>query len=130
MLGHGWRESGLRQRRGAAGTGCADHRPLRASVSGRAGALHARWREWCTHDNQHVLRWGALDAQRGLIDLWEQIAWLAGVLAARDYPLDRLAISLELGAEVLDEQLGAGAAGAAQELRGAAGILAGYQASM
>jgi len=87
------------------------------------------WREWCTHDNQHVLRW-ALDAQRGLIDLWEQIAWLAGVLAARDYPLDRLAISLELGAEVLDEQLGAGAAGAAQEPRGAAGNLAGYQASM
>ena len=87
------------------------------------------WREWCTHDNQHVLGW-ALDAQRGLIDVWEQIAWLAGVLAARDYALSTgspsasswarrcWTSSLVLGPPVR------------QELRGAAGILAGYQASM
>lgn len=81
------------------------------------------WREWCTHDNQHVLRW-AIDAQRGLVDLWEQISWLARVLDARDYPLDRLARSLELAADVLDEHVGAGVAGAASELRAAASRLA------
>ena len=79
----------------------------------------AEWREWSTHDNQHVLRW-AIDAQHGLVDLWEQIAWLARVLAARDFPLDRLARSLELVADVLDERAGAEAAGAVAELRLAA----------
>jgi len=77
------------------------------------------WREWSTHDNQHVLRW-ALDAQRGLVDLWEQVAWLARVLAARDFPLDRLARSLELVADVLDECADLQATGAVTELRAAA----------
>ncbi|MEA2126577.1 MAG: hypothetical protein QOI80_3359 [Solirubrobacteraceae bacterium] len=77
------------------------------------------WREWCTHDNQHVLAW-ALDAQAGLTDLWEQISWLARVLEARDYPLDRLARSLELGGDVLDERVGAATAEAAKELRAVA----------
>jgi hypothetical protein len=77
------------------------------------------WRDWCTHDNQHVLRW-ALDAQRGLADLWQEIAWLAGLLNARGYPLDRLARSLQFGADVLDQRVGPAAAGAVQELRTAA----------
>ncbi|HVF77475.1 MAG TPA: hypothetical protein VNA28_04180 [Solirubrobacteraceae bacterium] len=77
------------------------------------------WRQWCTHDNQHVLGW-AIDAERGLVDLWQQISWLARVLAARDYPLDRLARSLELAADVLHERVGTDAARAVPELRAAA----------
>ncbi len=80
------------------------------------------WRDWSTHDNQHVLRW-ALDAQRGLVDLWAQIAWLARILEARDFPLDRLARSLELAADVLAERAGTTAAPAAAELRAAAARL-------
>jgi hypothetical protein len=83
-----------------------------------------RWREWCTHDNQYVLRW-AIDDQRGLADLWQQVSWLARVLDARGYPLDRLARSLELGADVLDERVGPAAAAAVNVLRGAAAKLAG-----
>jgi hypothetical protein len=83
-----------------------------------------RWREWCTHDNQYVLRW-AIDDQRGLADLWQQVSWLARVLDARGYPLDRLARSLELGADVLDERAGPAAAAAVNELRVAAAKLAG-----
>jgi len=81
------------------------------------------WRAWCTHDNQHVLRW-AIDAQRGLADLWQEIAWLARVLEARGYPLDRLARSLELGADVLEERAGSSAGGAVKELRVAAAKVA------
>ncbi|MEA2168599.1 MAG: hypothetical protein QOF76_1899 [Solirubrobacteraceae bacterium] len=75
------------------------------------------WRAWCTHDNQHVLR-GALDAQRGLADLPEQIAWLARLLDARGYPLARLARNLDLTADVLAESVGGAVGGAAAaELR-------------
>jgi hypothetical protein len=45
---------------------------------------------------------------------------LARVLEARDYPLDRLARSLELGGDVLDERVGAATAEAAKELRAVA----------
>ena len=81
------------------------------------------WREWCTHDNQHVLRW-AIDAERGLADLWQQIAWLARLLEARGYPLDRLARSLELAADILEERVGPAATDAAKELRVAAAKVA------
>jgi hypothetical protein len=57
-------------------------------------------RAWCVHDNQHVLHWSVLDA-RGEMALQEQVAWLARVLEAREFPLDRLARSLELAAEVV-----------------------------
>jgi hypothetical protein len=81
------------------------------------------WRDWCTHDNQHILRW-AIDAERGLADLWQQISWLARVLDARGYPLERLARSLQLGADVLHQRVGVLTAGAAKELRAAAAKLA------
>jgi hypothetical protein len=57
---------------------------------------------WCVHDNQYVLHWALLDAQ-GATSLADQIAWLARILAARDFPLDRLARDLELCADVVEE---------------------------
>lgn len=81
------------------------------------------WREWSTHDNQHVLRW-AIDAQRGLADLTAQITWLARVLEARGFPLDRLSRNLELTADALGEHAGAAGSQAAAELRTAAGFVA------
>ena len=61
-------------------------------------ACHA----WCVHDNQYLLHWAFLDAQ-GLTKLDDQVAWLARVLAARDFPLDRLARNLELVADAVLE---------------------------
>ena len=57
---------------------------------------------WCVHDNQHLLNWGA-GAVRGLIDMNPEVAWLADVLAARDFPVERLARNLEIGADVVGE---------------------------
>ena len=57
---------------------------------------------WCVHDNQYILHWAILDV-RGTITLDEQIAWLARVLDARDFPLDRLERNLEIAAEVIGE---------------------------
>ena len=55
---------------------------------------------WCVHDNQHLLNWGA-GAVRGLIDMNPEVAWLATVLHARGFPVDRLARDLDIGAEVV-----------------------------
>jgi len=59
---------------------------------------------WCVHDNQHILGW-AVGARNGYTDLNKQLDWLAGVLAARDFPVDRLARDLEIAAEVVRERL-------------------------
>ena len=56
---------------------------------------------WCVHDNQHILAWAAQDAEGRDGLLQAQVAWLAGVLAARDFPLDRLARDLAIAAEVV-----------------------------
>jgi hypothetical protein len=79
-------------------------------------------RLWCQHDNQHLLNWAALDAA-GAVTLDEQVAWLARVLEARQFPLLRLARSLELGGEVVREQLGPGAEPMAAALDGAAAMI-------
>ena len=42
-------------------------------------------RAWAMHDLQHLINWAALDVA-GQTSLDEQVAWLAGVLAARDFP--------------------------------------------
>jgi len=61
---------------------------------------------WCVHDTQYLLAWAVLD-----LDLKghfaESVTWLARLLAARDFPLDRLARDLELAAEAVDEEYGA-----------------------
>jgi hypothetical protein len=60
---------------------------------------------WCVHDNQYLLYWGA-EAADGYLDMRREVSWLASVLEARDFPLDRLARDLEIGAEVVREELG------------------------
>jgi hypothetical protein len=51
--------------------------------------------QWCVHDNQHVLNWAVL-SRADAIDFDQELAWLARILEHRDFPLDRLARSLEL----------------------------------
>jgi hypothetical protein len=59
---------------------------------------------WCIHDNQHILNW-AITERNGYGGFERQLAWLAGVLEARDFPLDRLARNLDIAAAVLHEAL-------------------------
>ena len=56
---------------------------------------------WCVHDNQHILNW-AVNERNGYGGFERQLTWLGGVLEARDFPLDRLARNLEIGAGVLE----------------------------
>jgi hypothetical protein len=77
-------------------------------------------RAWCVHDNQHILQWGILDAT-GEVDLHGQVAWLASVLGARGFPLDRLARDLELAADVVEEEDGLAWSAVGARLRDAAG---------
>jgi hypothetical protein len=80
-------------------------------------------RAWAMHDLQHLINWAALDVA-GRTSLDEQVAWLAGVLAARDFPVAELRLGLELAADVVDEQApGAGAVADALR-RGAATLSA------
>ena len=64
----------------------------------------AEARDWCVHDNQYILAW-AIGDLAGHPMLARQVAWLASLLDARGYPLDRLARNLELAAAVLGERL-------------------------
>jgi len=71
---------------------------------------------WCIHDNQHLLNW-ATRAVNGELDAGYEVAWLANVLEARDFPLDRLARDLDIAAEVVTGRLGgAGGRALANEL--------------
>jgi hypothetical protein len=97
---------------------CARYRaefPDEQERYGEAGHL------WCLHDNQHLLNWAALDAA-GLIALDDQVAWLARVLEAREFPLDRLARDLDIAATVVGERVG-GADDAATALAAAASMV-------
>lgn len=57
---------------------------------------------WCVHDNQHLLNW-AVETVNGYFDIEHEVAWLANVLEARQFPLDRLARGLDIGADVTRE---------------------------
>lgn len=63
------------------------------------------WRAWCVHDSRYLLQWAILDVA-GTTDLAQQVGWLARILGARDFPLDRLARTLELCGDVLAEEHG------------------------
>jgi len=95
---------------------CRRYREEFPDEAGRYGDAGA---EWCVHDNQHILNWAVL-AQAGDVDLEREIAWLARVLAARDFPLDRLVRDLQIAAEVVRERLGSEGAALAGELAAAA----------
>lgn len=59
---------------------------------------------WCVHDNLHLYNWAVLHLV-GHADLTREVSWLAEVLEARDFPLDRLARDLDIAAEVATEQV-------------------------
>ena len=62
---------------------------------------------WCRHDNQHLVNWAVLDT-REYVSLEDQVSWLAKVLEARDFPLDRLARDLDIAAAVVGERVPGG----------------------
>ena len=78
---------------------CRRYRAEYPDEQGRYGEVGAAW---CVHDNQHLLNWAFLEA-RGYGDMLADVSWLAGVLEARGFPLDRLARDLELCADVVAE---------------------------
>jgi hypothetical protein len=60
--------------------------------------------EWCVYDNQWLLSW-AFTAACGWGNLYDQLAWLAGILETRNYPVSRLARDLEIAAEVTSQAI-------------------------
>jgi hypothetical protein len=79
--------------------------------------------QWCRHDNQHLVNWAVLHTREYVV-LDEQVAWLAKVLEAREFPLDRLARDLDIAAEVVGERVGGGAGVAAALTRASAMVRA------
>ena len=59
---------------------------------------------WCVHDNRHILNW-ACEAIAFGADFRGNLLWLRRVLAARDFPVERLVRDLELAADVVSETL-------------------------
>jgi hypothetical protein len=85
-------------------------RPLASEITDRHLSRHPEdierygdvARDWCIHDNQHLVNWAVLDA-RGALSFQEQLAWLANVLGSRGYPLANLADNLETAAQATRE---------------------------
>jgi hypothetical protein len=78
---------------------CERYRAAYPDEEGRYGEAGMAW---CRHDNQHLVNWAVLDT-RDYVSLDEQVAWLAKVLEAREFPLDRLARDLDMAAAVVAE---------------------------
>ena len=74
---------------------------------------------WCLHDNQYILNWTVL-ARNGYGSLERELAWLARVLAARDFPLERLRRNLEIAADVARERVPDGGEPLADDLEAGA----------
>ena len=71
--------------------------------------------DWCVHDMRHVLSW-ALSEPAGILDMSQQVGWLARVLEAREYPLVNLADCLDEAARVVEARVEDGG-GVAARLR-------------
>jgi hypothetical protein len=79
---------------------------------------------WCEHDTRYLLAWALEDARAGTVNAVEQVQWLGRVLAARAYPIERLARHVELTAAALRiPELGETGARAAERMREAASAL-------
>ena len=55
---------------------------------------------WCVHDSLYIFAWAFGDLDWGGSDLKAQVKWLATVLTARGFPLDRFVRHLELAGVV------------------------------
>jgi hypothetical protein len=93
----------------------------RAEYPDEEGRYGEAGHQWCRHDNQHLINWAVLDT-REFVVLDEQVAWLAKVLEAREFPLDRLARDLDIAADVVRAQV-AGADAVAVALTAAAAMV-------
>ena len=86
--------------------------PIAAAVSERYFERHPEdlerygdlAREWEIHDTEHLLNWAIGDVE-GHVDLERQVGWLAGILEARDFPLEHLASNLDIAGDVIEERL-------------------------
>lgn len=58
---------------------------------------------WCLHDNQHILNWAILSLD-GSVKFERELAWLARVLEARDFPLAQLTRGVELLAAAVRQE--------------------------
>jgi methanogenic corrinoid protein MtbC1 len=56
---------------------------------------------WCLHDTLYLLAWALDDLRPATGQLVRNVMWLARVLAARGFPLERLARHLQLASEVV-----------------------------
>jgi len=80
---------------------------------------------WCVHDTLYVLAWAADDLRPAGAELIGNVTWLARVLAARNFPVERLARSLEIAADVVADAGFSDADAFAERLRSAsAGVVA------
>jgi hypothetical protein len=104
--------------------------PLAEAVADRYFAAHPEdlerygadvARAWELHDTRYLLSWAIGDVE-DRVDLERQVAWLARILEAREFPLEHLASNLELAAGVVAESLTGGEAVAAR-LRAAAALV-------
>ena len=77
-------------------------RRYRAEFPDEEGRYGEAGMAWCVHDNQHLLNW-AVTETNGFGGFDGHLEWLAGVLAARDFPVERLARDLEIAADVVDD---------------------------
>jgi hypothetical protein len=82
-------------------------------------------RQWEVHDTQHLLNWAIGDVE-GHVDLERQVGWLAGVLEARDFPIEHLAGNLELAADTVEDEID-GPDALAGRLRDAAAHVRGHE---
>ena len=78
-------------------------------------------RAWEVHDTHYLLAW-ALGDVGGYVELDRQVAWLARILEAREFPLDHLAGNLLIAADVVAARVAGGAA-VAERLRAAAALV-------
>jgi hypothetical protein len=93
----------------------------RAEYPDEEGRYGEAGQHWCRHDNQHLINWAVLDT-REFVVLDERVAWLAKVLEAREFPLDRLARDLDIAADVVRARVPGGDA-VATALTGAAAMV-------
>jgi hypothetical protein len=112
------------------GEASVDLGPLAEAVADRYFAAHPgdleRYgadvaRAWELHDTRYLLSWAIGDVE-DRVDLERQVAWLARILEAREFPLEHLARNLELAADVVAESLADGDPVAAR-LRSAATLV-------
>jgi hypothetical protein len=79
---------------------------------------------WCDHDSRYLIAWALEDARANAIDCVAQVQWLARVLAARGFPVDRLGRHVELTAALLrSSELGDIGDRAAERLSHAASVV-------